>query len=167
MIATIYSKGKGRTHDLIFALGNRFFVNFYNKNSTKLIPSHSLHHKVPGTHVVNWWHLGKCIKFRENRTNIKSSTHHPCQPWRLPHQGRNITKICLSPTHTHLFLVLSLVAMQHWHISLHADWSSSSTIHYIFTMIIWYPIFLHLLLSHAPQWGKRSGILTKHCWIFL
>ena len=103
MNATIYSNGKGRTRDLLFAFCNVFLVCFYKKkkkNSTKLISLHSLHHKVPSNHAVDWWHLGKCIKFKKNGTNIKSSTHHLCQPWWLPHQGHNVTKFYLSPTHT-------------------------------------------------------------------
>ena len=138
-----------------------------HKTYIKLISPYSLDDKVPCHQSVDQWHLSKGRNFSKNRRDMKSSTHHLHQPWRLPCQGRNITKIHLSSTHTPLFLVLSLVTMHHRHIFLHVDWPSSSTIHYIFTTIIWYSKILHLLLSHAPQWGKQLGILIKHCSIFL
>ena len=97
-------EGKRETHDLLFAMRNVFLICFYNKNSTKLISSHSLHHKVPTDHMVDQWHLCKCMKFKEkNGTNMKSSTHHHCLPWRLPRQGHNVTKFYLSPAHTPFF----------------------------------------------------------------
>ena len=118
------------------------YIRFYNKNSRKLIPSHSLHHNVPSNHVVDQWHLCKCMKFKKNGTNIKSSTHHLCWPWWLPRQDCNITEFYLSPTHTPFSstLIGCHAPLTHF---LHVDWPSSSAIHYIFTTIIWYSIFLH------------------------
>ena len=46
-------EGKRETCDLLFAMQKVFSICFYNKNSTKLISSHSLHHKVPTDHAVD------------------------------------------------------------------------------------------------------------------
>ena len=73
------------------------------KQHKKLTSLYSLHHKVPSNKTVDQWHTDKCKKSIKKETNMKSSTHHPCQPWWLPRQGHNVTKFYLSPTHTPLF----------------------------------------------------------------